>query len=535
MPQPTSTRSTWLCSFVKSVKEEDAKPNNVSALPHFFSEGFFGFGVPESNFDLSSCASKEEIAKRIISNHAVSGTREKSAVDQYWRIAKEAKDGDRVFLASYEGVICASGVIVEAYRYNDISRAGTDFRSKFAHSISVKWTITEAFYPWKAWQAADFTKPREDYMPNWDTEEADFIERRLRDKLKLNKIYTGAPGTGKTYRLKPDAVDACLRHDDPFYAELEAPAFTSSRRDRYKRKFDELVKEGRIELVTFHQSYDYTDFVQGIRPALSEKGGLRYEMVKGPLWRIANAAMRSQEAGSGEGYVLLIDEINRGNVSKIFGELITLLEESYRINGWEAVQEGHLVALAGGQVADDDVTSVCDTFKKSARFGLPANLSIFGTMNSTDRSIQRLDSALRRRFDFIEVLPDPTLLSDNLALKDFLEKINAALEVRKPGSGCQIGHAWLMLRGVAIPPSSVRLLCEAFNNKIFPLLSEWFWDDPDGLMKMFGGASALVDLPSRRIRSLVEKADESDDASMTPDIFLRKFKEKYRAKNSGAG
>jgi 5-methylcytosine-specific restriction endonuclease McrBC GTP-binding regulatory subunit McrB len=191
-----------------------------------------------------------------------------------------------------------------------------------------------------------------------------------------------------------------------------------------------------------------------------------------------------------------------------------------------------LVMLSGGQIVDDGKAMVCDTFKKSGRFGLPANLSIYGTMNSTDRSIQRLDSALRRRFDFVEVLPNPSLLSDNVALKEFLEKVNIALELRKPGSGCQIGHAWLMMRGVAIPPSSVRLLCEAFNNKIFPLLSEWFWDDPDGLMKMFGGASALVDQSSRRIRNLVEEADEKAEDLMTPEIFLQKFKEKYKPKNT---
>ena len=169
------------------------------------------------------------------------------------------------------------------------------------------------------------------------------IARLLADKRQV--IFRGPPGTGKTYVARKLA--ACLAGT-----------------------------EQRVRLVQFHPSYAYEDFVQGLRPKLTG-GQARFEVRDGPLLTMANAAR--EDSDSDAKYFLIIDEINRGNLAKVFGELYFLLE--YRD------QPIHL------QYSD-------------APFELPKNLYIIGTMNTSDRSIALVDLALRRRFHFVEFRPD---------------------------------------------------------------------------------------------------------------------------------
>ena len=136
-------------------------------------------------------------------------------------------------------------------------------------------------------------------------------------------------------------------------------------------------------MVTFHQNFTYEDFVEGIRPVLNSGEELAYEMRAGVFKRLVQKALERRA----ERFVLIIDEINRGNIAKIFGELITLMEGSRRI----------------GQA---DETRVTLPYSGEA-FGIPDNLYVIGTMNTADRSIQLLDTALRRRFTFVEMIPDP--------------------------------------------------------------------------------------------------------------------------------
>ena len=211
----------------------------------------------------------------------------------------------------------------------------------------------------------------------------------------LNMILYGPPGTGKTYATARRCVEIC---DGP----AERPD------EDIHRRYDALVKEGRVEFVTFHQSYGYEEFVEGLRPETGE-GDAGFDLVPkdGVLKRIAKRA-RSSEASLP--HVFVTDEINRANVSKVLGELVTLLEEDKR---------------AGAE------NEVAVTLPYSgARFTLPANLHILGTMNTADRSIALLDTALHRRFDFEELAPDPDLLNvvEGIDLPKVLRAINARLE-----------------------------------------------------------------------------------------------------------
>lgn len=460
-PENLPAMVTWL---VKAVDHDEV------AL--FLRLGFFGFGEADKAVDPRFYDSQEEFNKALKSG----GYNDKPR-SYFWWISREMKEGDRVYLCREETRLLAVGKISPGATYQFSSSPKEDQRAcrqDFAHSIDVDWELVPSShidlyddpvvglgYKW----SYPIRKLDENYKG--DLAKLAYISDHFMFKHPANLISYGPPGTGKTYHAFTRAVAICHRRS------AELAKLRQEQRSVIEKQFYDLTEKGRIVFLTFHQSYDYTDFISGIRPSVGQAGGLSYELTKGPLFQIAKRAENELSASFKEGrepdpYVLIIDEINRGNVAKIFGEMITLMEEDKRWTPSSGVGLG--------------IPLLYDS-KDAQPFRLPANLYIIGTMNSSDRSVQKLDSALRRRFNFEAVDPDPEKLADGFkGAKAFLAVLNERLEKHRPGAGCQIGHAWLMRGGVAMKdPLDV---IEALNEKIFPLLQEWFWDSDEGLRQL---------------------------------------------------
>ena len=222
----------------------------------------------------------------------------------------------------------------------------------------------------------------------------------------------------------------------------------------------------RYEFVTFHQAYSYEDFVEGIRPVTDdETGNLTYMVVPGVFQRIALKA----KTDPAQRYAIFIDEINRGNIAKIFGELITLIEADKRA----------VYSKEGAKVSGMELTLPYS----GRKFGVPKNLDLYGTMNTADRSIALLDTALRRRFNFQELLPDAGLISGSggdgyvddgeggsINLRALLTALNQRIHFLL-NRDMTIGHSYFM---------NVRDFAElktVFLRQIIPLLQEYFYED----------------------------------------------------------
>ena len=247
---------------------------------------------------------------------------------------------------------------------------------------------------------------------------------------------------------------------------------------------------GSLTRVTFHPSYTYEDFIEGFRPDAGGAGGLSLALEDGVFKRVCRAA----QANPGRPYLLLIDEINRGNVAKIMGELLTLLERDKR---------GLTLTLP----------------QSRETFSVPLNVFLLGTMNTADRSIKLLDAALRRRFAFLECMPDSELLHGaavgDLALDDFLDGLNQRI-ARFEGREKQVGHSYLLVDGQ--PVDEVDEFAARFREEILPLLQEYCYDEYATLAKFIG--SELVDADAGTL-----DAEKVDDAEQLVAALAREFGE----------
>lgn len=256
------------------------------------------------------------------------------------------------------------------------------------------------------------------------------------------------------------------------------------------------LSQERFEFVTFHQAYSYEDFVEGIRPR-SDEDGVKYEVVPGVFKRICQRA----KVDPGQRYAIFIDEINRGNIASIFGELITLLETDKRVVYGDdgSMKSGMTLTLP----------------YSGEKFGVPNNLDVYGTMNTADRSIALLDTALRRRFQFKELMPDTSVINGSLGngliedgeggtidLRKLLEAVNRRIRFLL-GRDMTIGHSYLI---------NVRDFDDLKNvlySRIIPLLQEYFYDDWHRIQLVFRDVGATGEkLESQIIRHAEMKEEE---------------------------
>ena len=375
----------------------------------------------------------------------------------------------------------------------------------------------------------------------------------------LNVIFFGPPGTGKTYTTVERAVEIC----DPNFAEANNNA--SDKRKNFRERYQELVTTGQVVFTTFHQSYSYEDFIEGIRAETTEDGDINYIIKSGifkelckkanehlinptqltileqlkidaedrdvrlqtlarqaefmirynrendrfdcsplssnntygatvgnietylvdPTTPLTNKSYVSSIAGyiiekagdlnlenfTPKKFVIIIDEINRGNISRIFGELITLIEDSKRL--------GH---------KDKEDLSVKLPYSQES-FSVPNNVYIIGTMNTADRSLAGLDLALRRRFDFKEMMPDVATLKGikvgSIEIDKLLTVINQRIEVLLDREHT-IGHAYFIGLKSA-NANTITDLASIFKNKVIPLLQEYFYEDWEKINMVLGG------------------------------------------------
>ncbi len=267
-----------------------------------------------------------------------------------------------------------------------------------------------------------------------EIEKEEAIINNNHDLNILNMIIYGVPGVGKTHNV--NKLIGLIDNRGP-----ANEIFSMIRSNEHSNEeLSEKLKD-RTEFITFHQSFGYEDFIEGFRP--DENGQIRLQ--SGIFKRICERARENKE----QNYYLVIDEINRGNISKIFGELITLIEEDKR-----------------------DIYEVTLPYSKEP-FHVPSNLYIIGTMNSTDKSIALIDVALRRRFTFVKMEPNANLIDYSKA-RDLFIRLNEYLK-EKLGEDYQIGHSYFM-----------KVHCDddldfVIEYKIKPMLEEYFYGDNEGL------------------------------------------------------
>ncbi len=245
-----------------------------------------------------------------------------------------------------------------------------------------------------------------------------------------------------------------------------------------------------IENVTFHQSYGYEEFIEGIRPTPTNNG-ITYTVEPGLFQEFCKKANKNQ----GQDYVIIIDEVNRGNISKIFGELITIIEKDKR---------GVPVTLAYS--------------KKS--FSVPENIFVIGTMNTADQSLTHMDAALKRRFSLVEIMPNPSLLKptkSGILLGPLLEKLNDRI-IANGSRDNQIGHSYFMDDGKSI--DSTEDLQFVFATDIIPLLRDYFYDDENSLKEILGEKFIDWDNPHR---DMIEDWQDEDH----PEIFLKTLRDAF--------
>ena len=406
--------------------------------------------------DLSQYESQEDIR-----SHSDLGKNDSLAC---WQFCREMKPGDVIFVKRGVDLLVGHGEVQSCYRF-DGTRPGyknvRDVKWLSNHPNGVQYEqhqlprkaltrVTEMSYLDDLKRTLEILSEDDDQLPHYTPEYAsadlfmseDEIRKLVAQlKRKKNLVLQGPPGTGKTYLAKRLAW---------------LLAGTRS--------------EERIETVQFHQSFGYEDFVRGYRPTAS--GG--FELKDGPFLHFCELARQQSD----KPLVIVIDEINRGNLSRIFGELLMLIEADKRLEEWA-------VRMAYSKEGED-------------KFFVPPNLYLIGTMNTADRSLALVDYALRRRFAFHTIEPAfgnerfirhleersvPERLSNQI--RERLDALNKTIrEDTKLGEGFQIGHSYFCepheeLHEAQDQSEWEKWYEDVVRYEIEPLLAEYWFDDSE--------------------------------------------------------
>jgi len=411
----------------------------------FYASGIMGIGWEELG-DLGQFKSKEDIRTAM---KKIWGEEKnyKNDVHAVWQFAHDVREGDVVYAKLGVKSIIGRGIVTSGYIF-DVSR------SEYNHIHSIQWThkgewehpgqaavktltditpYTEYVEQLEVLVTGTIVNPPPPPIPKYS--EQDFLgevymspERYATLKglvrRKKNVILQGAPGVGKTYTAQRLAFSIMGEKDT-----------------------------SRVKVVQFHQSYTYEDFVMGYRP---DESGFR--LVEGPFYEFCKEAEKEDRE-----YFFIIDEINRGNMSKIFGELLMLIESDKR------GEKNAIRLLYSGE-----------------QFWVPPNVHIIGMMNTADRSLAMIDYALRRRFAFFEM--EPAFSSDGFrtyrttiqnpkfdALVSTVENVNEAIAGDGSlGSGFRIGHSYFCAPGIV----DEAWLSDIVEFELIPLLNEYWFDEP---------------------------------------------------------
>jgi 5-methylcytosine-specific restriction protein B len=428
--------------------------------------------------DLARFNTKDEFRDVFREHYPYNGVEQQVSrkANELWTL-KELQPGDTVIANRGTEYLLGVGTV------NDVGYAWRPERAEYKHTVGIDWDTKTAgpIEQVDAWRVTTVSKVSAELQrkllgrgpaPKLVEADAKLLQLEAALRRRGQVILYGPPGTGKTHIARRAAawlLDGGSAHEQANGLLADTEALTA--REQALAEPTGSGKSPRLTRITFHPSYAYEDFVEGLRPQQSDDGAMQLVLTDGIFKEVCIAAHNDRA----NNYIVLIDEINRGNIPKIFGELITLIEKDKR---------GLTVQLP--QSGDS--------------FSVPPNVLIIGTMNTADRSIHLLDTALRRRFQFIELLPDIELLEGAsvgaLALDAFLGGLND--EIRKRfGRDKQIGHALFYQNGEIV--DSPEEFAAIIRYELIPLLQEYLYEDYNALGDLLGG---VIDTQAQHIAEL---------------------------------